>query len=76
MKVPLGRDDANPDKPDNYGQTPLWRATCNGHEGVVKVLLERDDVNPDNPDNDGKTPLQWAAKNGNEGVVKILLLFE
>jgi len=42
----LGRDDVNPDKPDNDGQTPLCIATWNEWEGVVKILLGRDHVNP------------------------------
>jgi len=73
VKTLLGRDDINPDEPDNDGQTPLHWAGLRGHEGVVKVLLGRDDVNPDKPDNDGQTPLHWAADEGHKGVVKVLL---
>ena len=51
------RDDINPDKPDNNGQTPLLWASLNGHEEVVRLLLARDDVNPDKLDNNGRTPL-------------------
>jgi len=73
VKMLLGRDDINPDKPDRHGQTPLWCAAKNGHEGVVKMLLGRGDVNPDKPDNRGRTPLYCAAWNGRGGVVKMLL---
>jgi len=39
VEILLGRDDVEPDKPDNYGQAPLLQAARNGHEGVVKLLL-------------------------------------
>ena len=73
MSLLLGRKYVNPDRPDNYGQTPLSWAAENGCDGVVKLLLEREDVNPDMPDNRGRTPLSWAAENGRDGVVKLLL---
>ena len=73
VKILLGRDDINPDIPNNDGDTPLCRAAITGREGVVKILLGRDDVNPDKPDDSGRTPLCWAAISGQEGVVKILL---
>ena len=69
MKILLGRDDVNPNRPDKLGKTPVW----SGHEGVVKMLLGRDDVNPDKPDKCRRTPLWWAARNGHVGAVEILL---
>ena len=73
VKMLLGRDDVNSDKPDNNGESPLSGAALNGHSGVMKMLLGRDDVNPDKSDNDGHTPFRQAAYNGHEEVVKILL---
>ena len=73
VKILLGRDDINPDIPDNSGRTPLRCAAIGGHEGVVKILLGRGDVNPDKPDSDGDTSIHRAAVHGREGVVKILL---
>jgi len=73
VKILLGREEVNPDKPDYYGVTPLSYAADYGHAGVVKTLLGREEVNPDKPDNYGRTPLSNAAQNGYEGVVKILL---
>ena len=73
MKILLGREEVNPDKPDRFGETPLSLAAYFGHEGVVNILLEREEVNCDKPDNDGRAPLSHAAENGHEGVVKILL---
>jgi len=73
VKILLGRDDINPDIPDNSGRTPLCWAGIYGQEGVVKILLGQDDVNPDKPDKLGRTPLCWAAIHGQEAMVKILL---
>jgi len=73
VKLLLARDDVDPDKPDNNGQAPLWRASSYGHEGVVRLLLPRDDVNPDRLDNEGRTPLWVASRWGQEGAVKLLL---
>ena len=46
---------------DSAGNTPLFWAAWNGHEGVVKILLGRNDVDPDKPDKTGRTPLSCAA---------------
>jgi len=60
VKLLLARHDINPDKPDKYGETPLWDASYNGHEGVVRllVLLSRGAIDPEQPDNNSPTPLQ------------------
>ena len=73
VKILLGWEEVNPDKPDDNDQTPLSRAASRGHEGVVKILLEREEVNPNKPDEYGDTPLSCAAWQGHEGVVKMLL---
>jgi len=73
VKILLGREEVNPNKPDKDGRTPLSHAASHGHEGAVKILLRREEVNPDKPDNNGQTPLLYAAESGCEGVVKILL---
>ena len=63
VKILLGRDEVNPDKPDHYGRTPLCCAALNGHEGVVKMLLERDGVNPDKLDNGDQIPPLGHSEN-------------
>jgi len=73
VKILLGRDYANQDKPGVGKRTPLMCAAENGHEGVVKTLLKREGVNPDKPGWYKRTPLLFAAENGHEGVVKTLL---
>ena len=82
MKILLGREEVNPDRPNNNRRTPLSYAAEDGHEGVVKILLGREEVNPDKPDNNGGTPLLIATerltsfwpinKNGIERVVALL----
>jgi hypothetical protein len=68
----FGRDDVKVDSKDEYRRTPLWWASRNGHERVVKLLLEKA-VNVEARDRGGSTPLLWAARNGHEAVVKLLL---
>jgi len=46
VKLPLEREEVNPDVADNGGRTPLWYATWGAYESVVKLLLEREEVNP------------------------------
>ena len=73
VKLLLGRDDIDPNKPDEEGQTPLMLAALNGHEEVVRLLLGRDDIDPNQRDNYGQTSLFLAAYKGREEVVEILL---
>jgi len=73
MSVLIGGKYVNPDRPDNYGQTPLSWAARGGYDGIVKFLLGQKDVSPDRPDNYGQTPLSWATSGGHDGVVKLLL---
>jgi len=73
VKMLLGHEEVNPEKPDCDGWTPLLSAAEQGHEEVVKMLLGREDVNPNKPNNDLQTPLALAASYGHEGVVKMLL---
>ena len=57
----LIREEDNPNKPDNFGQTPLSHTAAYGCEGVVKILLGQKVVKPEEPDNRGRTPLSHAA---------------
>jgi len=84
VKTLLGREEVNPDRPDNIGRTPLSYAAEGRYKNglyrprrentrVVKILLGQGNVNPDRPDNCGRTPLSYAAQRG-LGTVAILLL--
>jgi ankyrin repeat protein len=57
---------------DRYGQTPLFYATQNGHEAVVKLLLEKG-VDVTRVAINGWTLLHNASKSGHADVVKLLL---
>ena len=73
MKILLGQEEVNPDRPDNGDRIPLLYAVEEGREGVVKILLVREEPTADMPDNRGSTQLSYAARVIHEGVVKILL---
>ena len=57
MKILLGREDVNPDKPDNEGRTPLSRAALYRHERVVALLQSRKAVSPPDDSSTEKRPL-------------------
>ena len=68
----LQRVDIDPHSPDENGETPLFRAAFEGHEGVLKVLLERVDVNSDMPALTSEAALLQARKHGHQAIVKLL----
>jgi len=68
----LERVDVDPNTQDEDGETPLFRAAFEGHEGVVKVLLERVDVKSDTTDPAGETALSQALKRGHHAITKLL----
>ena len=72
MKLLLARNDVNADRPDGYGRTPLWSASSEGREGVVKLLLARDDVDLNKPDNYDWTPLMIASFSRHRHIVALL----
>ncbi|MFB3111225.1 MAG: ankyrin repeat domain-containing protein, partial [Gemmatimonadales bacterium] len=58
---------------EQYGVTPLWRASLNGDTETVKLLLDANaDVNAARK-TDGVTPLYVASQNGHTETVKLLL---
>ena len=63
---------ADPNKTDDLGQTPLFRAAASGHLDVVKYLAEEAKADPNKADNDGRTPIDGAASNGHNDVVSYL----
>ena len=73
MKILLGRDAVHPSLSDDDGGTPLFWASYNRHNEVVKILFQQDDTHPSKPDDDGGRPLFWIAYKRYERVVKILL---
>ena len=49
----LGRDDINPNKPDQNSLTSLMQGDWNKHMEVIKILLEQNDSDPNKADKDG-----------------------
>ena len=60
----IERIDVDVDPRDSNGQTPLLRATANGHEAVVKLLVKRDDVEADSKDMDGRSGCRGRQSRG------------
>lgn len=61
----------DPDIIDDDGNSPLIKASSNGHWQAVQMLIDRGaEVNAGF---DGKTPLYWASCNGHPQVVHVLL---
>ena len=65
--------EADVNKEENDGCTPLYAAAFKGHSSVVELLLEVDGVDMNKADNDGCTPLYAAAEEGHSSVVELLL---
>ena len=61
VRILLGREEVNPEKPDYGGRVPHLISAGSGHEGVVKMLLIQEEVNPDKPDMWSIPPLSYAA---------------
>ncbi|KAH6984419.1 hypothetical protein BKA56DRAFT_462149, partial [Ilyonectria sp. MPI-CAGE-AT-0026] len=55
--------------------TPLSWASCNGHDGIVKLLLGSKQVHADRPDKSNRTPLWWAIGGAHKSVAKVLIDF-
>ena len=64
--------EADANKANDNGETPLYIASYNGHVEVVKVLAESGaDINK--ADSDGLTPLEVARSENHTDVIEILL---
>ena len=49
----------NPNVPNIHGETPIYRAACNGSTEIVKILAPLTDK-PNAPNDYGDTPIYWA----------------
>lgn len=65
-------DSADPNVPDNFGQTPLMVAAERGYVKIVFLLL-KNNANPNIQDYYGRTALMIAAEKGYANIVKLLL---
>ena len=71
MNAPVYVDIDNPNAPCAFETTPIFIATYNGHEDIVKFLAPLTD-NPNAPNKNGTTPIQIAVFKGHNGIVQIL----
>jgi ankyrin repeat protein len=56
VKLLCSRHDIDLNSENNYGETPLLKASRNGHETVVKLLLTRNNIKQ-NANGDNQTLL-------------------
>jgi hypothetical protein len=61
METLLGFQGVNINREDNFGRTPLWFATSNGHVAKVRLLLEQENIDISCQNSDGKTALNLAT---------------
>ena len=54
VKILLGQEEVNPEKPDNDRRTPLSHAVKGGRLEVVELLLGREEASPDKQGNDSE----------------------
>jgi ankyrin repeat protein len=67
----LTEGNAEVDKPNNNGATPLYGAADMGKTDVVKLLLSGG-ADKNKAKNDGTTPLAIAKKRGHQATVALL----
>ena len=59
----------NPNAPNDYGNTPIYKAACNGYTEIVKILAPLTD-NPNIPNKDGSTPFAVAKNTEIQEILK------
>ena len=57
---------------DNFGETPLYEASRDGHLEIVKVLIDVCAL-LDTANNNGWTPLYIASENGHLEIVIVII---
>ena len=68
---PKYEEAADVDKAANYGRTPLFMASQDGHLEVVRLLVEKG-ADVDKADYDDHTPLYIADLKGHFDIVDLL----
>lgn len=67
----LLENNADVNRVDADGKTPLINACENNNTDIVRILLEKN-ADVDKPGADGRTPLDVAASEGNRGIIRLL----
>lgn len=65
--------DANENKRDSYGNTPLHQSCCNGHSEVVKLMLQKESTDVNATNDIGETPLYIAVRENNMYITELLI---
>ena len=74
VRILLERNDANVNRTNTRGKTPLSLATQNWHDGVMRIQPGRNYISPSIADTKfSRTPLLWAAWKAHAGAVRIPL---
>ena len=64
---------ADANRTNKFGMTPLHHASVAGASDIVSALIEVGGARPSATDDAGRAPIHWACGNGFVEVVKILL---
>jgi ankyrin repeat protein len=64
---------ADPNVPDERGETALFKAVEHRVKEIIEILGRREDVNVNLKTKEGRTPLHKGAEFGNQDVLKLLL---
>eukprot|EP01084_Bolivina_argentea_P043011 79271_1 len=73
MVKKLLQNEANVNEAEEGGHTPLWIASLQGHNDVIRILLSHPVIDIDYKDLSGVNALWIACQNNNSEVVELLL---
>ena len=76
VNIPVARQSSNPNKKNQFGETPVHTACKKGQLARLSELLNCKAVNINARDNNGWTPLHEAVCHGHLACVRELLLFK
>ena len=66
---------ANPNTPNDKGQTPIHYAAWRGHLEIIRLLMTATDGNLIAQDIFGRTPIDVARQFGHSNIVEKLKMF-
>jgi ankyrin repeat protein len=73
IRLLLAGDDIDVNAKDQFGFSPLMKATQYGQLEIARLLLEREDINLNTKDAIGRTPWTMAKKYCLEEIIQLLL---
>jgi ankyrin repeat protein len=72
IQLLLDHSEADVNKADNFGITPLHEAVNRGSKEIVQLLLNKG-ADPKRANNGGLTPMHWAVDQGRLEIIQLLL---